>query len=48
MRNIWNGKNSIWTKLKTPVIPECFYRESSEVIVFRLTGSPIETFGDDR
>ena len=29
------------------VIPECFYRESTDFAAFKIAGSPIEAFGDD-
>ena len=33
--------------IKNTVIPECFYRESSDLAVFKVAGSPIKAFGDD-
>jgi len=34
-------------KFKNIVIPEGFYRESSDFIAHKVTGSEIETFADD-
>ena len=34
--------------LNNVVIPEYFYRESSDFIVPKAAGSPTQTFGDDR